>query len=495
MTTPSVIDRSDKVPGAYIEVLLGVGGRSAADSPRKVLLYGNKTSAGTATVETIYQVASVDDARSMFGAGSELFLMCKAAFAVWPTAPLYAIAVTASGGTAASRGFAITGPATAAGTTTIQISGVDGVIEIPYASGDAQNAIAAAIEAKLDTITDLPVIASVSTNTVTLTARHAGPRGNDLRYTVTFTPGTGVSCTNGNTTLASGATSDDPQTALDVSAASRYHYHVSPYPDSTQNAKFESHVDANAVPTVGIREYFVFGSVDSLANTTTVSLAINSARGRVAWLLNAWDTPALLAARYAAAIGQAESEDPAANMDGTVLPGCLPPYNPADKPLHTEKVTALNNGFCPLSVGDDGTVAVSRAITNRSRDSAGNPDYTVLDLPKSAVPDYIADDLELQFVTEFTSGGGGLKLGADQAEDAEPTEPQDNVVTPAQIRDWVIQRLKQHEKDALIVNVDARLPELSIAADANVNGRVGGAVPVDVIEGFHQLALQVRQVA
>src|SRR3989304_2118392 len=98
----SIFDTSNKVPGSYIDVVFGVGARSAGDAARRVLLIGNRTTAGSATVAVPVLVPSVDDAITLFGSGSELHQMAKAAFAANPGVTLYARPVAESGGTAAS---------------------------------------------------------------------------------------------------------------------------------------------------------------------------------------------------------------------------------------------------------------------------------------------------------------------------------------------------------------------------------------------------------
>ena len=92
----TILDTSNKVPGAYVKVTLGVGQASGAAIDSRVMLYGNKTSTGVATVATPYQIASVDDARDLFGAGSELFRMARAALTANPLCQLFGIAATES---------------------------------------------------------------------------------------------------------------------------------------------------------------------------------------------------------------------------------------------------------------------------------------------------------------------------------------------------------------------------------------------------------------
>ena len=112
MALTSVIPNSYKVPGTFLLVSLAVGPRSAGDAARKVLLFGNKTASGTATVAKTVAVFSEDDAKTLFGRGSELHLMCRAALLANPSVTLFAIPIAESAGASATGTLVYTGPAT-----------------------------------------------------------------------------------------------------------------------------------------------------------------------------------------------------------------------------------------------------------------------------------------------------------------------------------------------------------------------------------------------
>jgi phage tail sheath gpL-like len=483
---PSIIATSNKVPGVYTKVSLGVGQRSPGENPRHVVLVGNKTSAGTATVATEYDVFSIDDARTLFGAGSELFTLAKAALAANPEVTLKAMAIAEAAGTAGSGTLAFTGPATAAGTVYVSVMGDE--IEVPYASGDANTAIAAAVEAAIDDMTDWPVTASVSTSTVTVTSKQLGPRNNFISLRARVTAGTGVGVTPpAGGYLTSGATADDPQTVLDTLAAVNRRYIVAPYSDATQLAKFATHVEAQDEPEVGHRRSVIWGSLDTLANTTTVATGLNKARMQCAWQENSDLTPGMLAAGVAAYRAGAESTDVATNFDGAVIPGFKAHYTSADKPLNSELVSALNNGITPLQTNNSGEVFIVRAVTCKSQDGSGNPDYRVLDVHKVMVADEAADRFELEFADRF----GGFKADNDSDDEA----PLPGVVTPALCRDLAFEILTGMEEDALLARgtAEARKDEIVFTLNTGI-GRFDGVLPIDCIELAHQFCTDLRQI-
>ena len=489
MAIASIIGTDNKVPGVYLKVSLGVGARSAGSAAMGLLLVGNKTAGGSAAVDTVKSLFSKDDARNEFGAGSELFMMAQAAFKANPSVTLSGVAVTESVGSQATGTITFTaGPATADGTVEVWIGGRRVVAAV--ADTDTITTAAAAVAAAINAETDFPVTAGAAVGVVTVTAKQAGTKSNAITLRTLLTGATGIAHTALSTTLTGGTTLDDPQSALDSVAATRYHLIAASDDDAVNLAKYKAHVDAGAEPLVGLRQRFVAGSVDTLGNTTTLSDALNAERGQIVWQAGSDDTPAEIAAASAAQhIVQVQS-DRAAPVDGVVIPGLRPPNDSADKPLNTELASALNNGITPLDYSGSEVFFV-RAITNYSTDSAGNPDAGVLDVSKVEVPDFIADQLQANFLARF--GGFKLDNDPDQGDFVEP-----KVATPSSVKDFIFEILKNHGAGGsgvlLLSDVEANKPLLATELDSAAVGRVNAVVPLDVVEGFHQGAFDIQQV-
>lgn len=485
MALTSVISNSNKVPGIYLQVSLGVGTRSAGDSPRYVELFGNKTSSGSATVEQEVDVFSLDEARSLFGAGSELFMMAKAAFAANPRASLKAVPVTESAGTQASQTITMVNSAGSSGTIQVWILGE--LVEVPVANGAAIATMATDVAAYINDQTDWPVTASANLGVVTVTAKNKGPRGNDISIRA---KNNGISTTTvtvgGSGYLASGATTDDPQTALDLVTAFRRSLLVAPYSDATQLAKFKTHVNTEDNAEIGHRKQFVYGSKDTYANTLTIATGLNAERGQCCWLEKSDKTPAMIAAAVAAKRAKHELNDPAYNFDWTEIEGLLPHYAASDVPTATELEAALNNGMTPLQ-SVNGAVYIVRSVTTKSQDSATNPDYRVLDTSKVTVPDAFADAIEVSIADTFK----GFKASNDPEEGESPPV---GVLTPKLLEDHIYGKLKDFEASGWIVDVDENLDGLVVELSSVAAGRFNFSVPLDVIEGFHQGAGDIRQI-
>lgn len=489
MAITSIIPTANKAPGIYLRVSLGVGPRSSGSAPRFVVLFGNKTAAGTMALETETDCTGEDEARTLAGAGSELYWMAKAALDANPGVRLKLIAVTASGGTAASGTIVVAGTATQAGTIGVSVLGQE--VEVPYSAGATAASVATALANAINNRADWPVTGAAATGTVTVTARHAGPRGNFWSVRARLLAGAGLTVTPpAGGTLASGTTSDDPQLALDTVAAVRRHYLVAPYVDATQLAKFRAHLSAEEDPLIGHRRQCVFGATDTLGATTTLATGVNASRMQCAWQKRSDATPGMLAAALAAVRAGKESVNAAYNFDGEVLEGLRPVYSASDRPSSAEIVAALDNGITPLASTDDGDVYVVRSITTRSQDASARPDYRVLDTHKVTVSDEIADRFELAYADRFAHFAASDDPPDDNA-------PAPGVVTPSMCADLAFELLTTaEEKDGLLAfgSVERRKDELLFELSTVADGRFNGVIPIDVIEHAHQFAVDVRQI-
>lgn len=512
MTLASVIPAGWKVPGVYIKVSLGVGQRSAGDSPKDVVLFANKTSAGLGTVETEQSIFSEDDAKSWAGPGSEGHLMAKAAIDANPGVSLKMMLVTAAG-TAATGTIVLATVPTAAGTIYVDCTGSN-QIEVGYEAGESIAVIGARLDAAMDAVQDLPVTTAFAVATLTATAKNTGPRGNFIALRARCTPGTGLTVTPpASGYLTGGATSDDPQTSLDVQQAYRRGFLVAPYSDSTQLAKFKTHVDAQEEPLAGNRKQVVFGNLDTLANCTTLAVTINFPRLQCVWQERADQTPGMMAAAVASWRSFKEGNDPACIYDGDPIPGLKAHYSSADLPTLTELNQALNNGITPLQTIGEGAVAIVRSVTTKSQDN-GLPDYRVLDTSKVSVPDYLGDVVELALTDRYPN----YKASNDPPEGKQPPS---GVCTPSMVKDTIFEVLNAAEGDGTdglpsgtdtgedpefepiavkgglldIGSVLKRRKSVVVELSQIDKGRFNISFPVDVIEGAHQFGVDLRQVA
>jgi len=481
------ISASNKSPGIYLEVLFGVGPASAADAPISLLVVGHMTTGSTATANVPFAAASADDVADACGAGSEVHLMAKAAFLVNPTATMHVLPLEPPGaGTAASETIVFTGTASADGTVTVEIMGEE--IEVSIPSGTTHTAAATLVETAIDDMSDWPVTASVSTATVTITAKHKGTRGNNITCASSGTVA-GLSITHiVGTTLSSGASVDTITTAVANISPSRYDRHALPWDDATTLATWRTALRTQAGPTVGIRQQAVCASRAAYASAVTIATGLNEPRMQMVWHYNGDDLPSVIAASVAAYRANAEGINrakPYSAQHGDVIVGLRPQPEVADRPTPPELMNALNNGLTPLQVLGDGTCAIHRGITTRSLDALSNPNYSVLDTSKVTVTDFVADELQTNW-SAFVSVNNRLA----STEDVDELQP--GVTNLGQIKSW---SMGVSEKWDGIYLDGVFEDDFAVTRAVSPAGRANLVQEVRPIDGLYQLDTQVRQVA
>ena len=182
-------------PGFFTQVNFAAGATTGAPAGQTVLLMGNKTSAGAATVDTVVYgpdtstpVQTETDVITQFGAGSQLHRGWRRFTKVNKTTPVYLIAAAESTGTAALGVVQVVGTsATSAGN--IRFFYGDEFVDTSVASGDLQTTIGANIATSINNNVNWAITASNSSGTITITAKNKGPEGNWLKIGVLAGPG------------------------------------------------------------------------------------------------------------------------------------------------------------------------------------------------------------------------------------------------------------------------------------------------------------------
>ncbi len=406
MPTLTGVDPLDPTPSDRREILFAQGTSSGSNNQLLVLLYGNKTSAGSETVETISNIPIADkqDARDRFGARSEVYHEYAKYVRVDPNAQVFGIAVTEAG-TAASRPFVFANTAGSAGTCFIDWGGE--TVSFPVNSGDTAGAIGAnAVIAINNAAEGTWPFTAAGTTTVTCTAANTGPRGDlvigriRMRFdkvtsviTTTITPGS----------LTAGATLDDFTTALGVAANGDYAINVFPCHSAlalttTDNQAGEAitTIAANRNPTNGKSQYAFFGLVGTPTEAVT---CVASAGGNSASAFfvhqenNPW-SPGMLAAHHAAIARVARLAYPGFNINGYTNSDTSPydvprPYANTDEPTAAEIKTLLNNGVTPIAFSKIGAAYVVRFVTSRSF------------IPGTTTNDYRAREGHIPFAADY----------------------------------------------------------------------------------------------
>lgn len=416
------------LPGVYVELDFAQGPASGSNTPRTVILLGNKTASGSATVETVIYgpdtaipCQTEADVINLFGTGSQLHRMFLRFTAINKVTSLYFCAVAVSAGAQATATQTITNTSTSNGNCRVWCE--DMFVDTPIATGQNVTTIATNIVAAVNSQTRWPVTASNIAGVITYTAVNTGPEGNWIKMQALITPGTGTITTTtsltSNTLLSGGTTADTIANALATIQPGQYYYVAIADSDSTNAGRLSTQVNTNAAATVGIRQRGIFGSADTLSNTTTTATGINNARMELIWNgSTAVDlAPAELAATCAALYSLLEqgspygvnrknfSNFPASGNDATYWPVIAGRAGIGGAPTPLNLASALNNGITPLSVNTAGAAYLVKGITTRSLNGSVS-DYRVRDRHKVSVCDYWCSDVQAVLALNF--GGKDL---------------------------------------------------------------------------------------
>lgn len=525
---------STKTPGFRFAVVLGGSDAGDGSAPTKVLCFGNMQestitttnsaltlAAGTAALTQVVQVQSPDEAAGLFGKGSELHRMCLGVLDCHPNCQLYAIPVAKPSGSPATASAIITPTIStsisASYTITIKINGTS--YEVAGSAGGTVVGVGTLIALTINALDNgnLPVYAeyNASTGAVTISARYPGTRGNLIPIEFTIRSGDSFATLNGATTaatiagltltlsggtvvgncyrLAGGTGTDSLTNALAAVASQRYGRYVLASVDTTALDAAYAQLNTMAGITYGLRQQLVFGSVDTYGNTVTLATGRNQARMRMIWHYNSPMPPSEMAARFCASalVGDGrgvigEETDPASNLNGLFIKGIPLQLSVADRPTKTVVESALNNGFIPLvQDGTTNSAVIPASITTRSLDGT-TPNYSVWKTKIVTVADFVADNLESDFATQYR----GFKL----EQDSEDAPKKARVAQPRHVRSRALQLLKGWEEQGIVTNVDANADKVNAIIDPTMNSRVLMDVPFEVIPDFDQAAGNVRPV-
>lgn len=498
------VPSSYKLPSVFLQVKFGASPNSAGGAARRIFLLGNKTSAGSATVDTQRVVlTSADDAKTYFGEGSELHLAAQVVYTKHPGATLDALAVTEPAGSKATATMTVTGAATGSGTLKLYIHGVR--VDVAVISGDSANSIAANINAAINGLSRfLNVTATVLANVVTVTARHNGTRSNNIRVRYTADSSiTGSTFAWSAATLTTGTGDDSLTAALATAATTREHLYAVAHQVTSQLQAIQTQLGTMAGPLVGDRQQAVSISVAVLGTATTQAETLNEERMQLLWMPTCDSLPFLVVAAWTALRAKAEEASPSANLssfnptavdlwtmigDQTMVG---PQSSSASYVTASQAGSALDVGLTPIMV-TSGTLHpfVPLSITTHSNDAGGNPDTRTLCTNYVTVPDAFADEISVYVPTAFPD----LKLDDDPVEGDDPLPP--NVTTPGVVKAQIFSLYKRQFSDkGHTKNADTDFLSWAFNLDTSNSNRLNATMPITPAPWFTQFSGQVAQLS
>lgn len=475
------IDDTYRTPGNYLEVDFAQGPSSAGRGAREVVLCMPMTSAGTWTANTLYRVKRSEEAKNGGGVGSPIHRGIRKFIRHNKGAKVWALPYAATSGTSDVAATSVLTIATnASGTGTLSVSIVGELCQYTFASGDTPTEIGDGIEAAINAKEFLPVTASNSSGTVTITARIAGTSQGDgttgvisTRAEITSGVGTTASMSGAALGLGSGTAGVEGttteaanfNTALSSIDSVRKYYIVTSLWDSTALGNLKTHITNKSVPKRGLRSQGIFAYHGTLANASTLFTGLNYERLRGQWQPSSEHDPAELAGAMAAVYQAEETGDPTHNFNGTSLSGIITtPNNTSDWPDDDDIEEAIKDGITPIQSTDSGAVLV-HSVTTRSKTNSKNDSR----VSRSSVVTG-TDDFADTFLVRLALNFGQKKLLADELLADGTVNPNQrqirNVVRPSMVKAVFTKLIDEKyadgqlaEPEALKASFNAEIPD------------------------------------
>ena len=357
--------------------------RGLRGMPRRLLLVGHKLAAGSAAVNVIQTVSTDTDAVALYGEGSMLVAMWRAAKANADLGlPIDVICLAPSGtATVATSTLLVGGAPTAAGEVMLYVGSQR--VSVGALTTDTATTLAAKLVAAINAVPKMPVTAATNATPgqVVVTAKWAGPSGNDVslmsQYYGSDVLATGV--TLSTPAMAGGAVAPDVTPVVLAMAGYRATEIVCPFNDAPNMALLEAEF-ATRWAQNNMQDGTVINAIRGTEAANTTYLATRNSRdvhtiATTKDLTSPWET----AAMAGAAIESAAAIDPALPQTGVVLLGYVGPRQGNDFTVD-QKNNMLLAGGSPLQIGTDGTGSLLRMVTNYKKTAAGAPDRSQAEL-------------------------------------------------------------------------------------------------------------------
>jgi phage tail sheath gpL-like len=466
MASPNIsfdqITASIRKPGKYFEFNTKLAVRTLPSNLQRVVLIGQRLTAGSVPALMPVDVFSDEQAATNFGAGSIAHLMSRAAITANPYAPLTVIAVDDHAeGIAATGTITLAGAVTSMGIATAYIC--DERVDVVVDSDATPTAVATALTAAVNAAQDLPVTATNAAGVITLKARHKGAAGNGIVVSASTTAkGLTVSVSG----MSAGDLDPDLAPAFAAIFAAGYNLVALPFTTAESLGALRTHLEAVGSPMEQRDALGFAGWPGTLAAGGTLADDVNSGLISIAWHNDSVRSAGEIAAGYAAVVSS--EEDPARPLNTLEIKG-LDVTPVTSRPGRVEQENALNNGLTPLEGGPGNRVQIVRAITTYTQDAQGVADISLLDLTTMRTLHYARKALRERIALRFPRE----KLSSR---------------TPKKVRSEILDVLYKMEELEIVEEVAANADGVVVERDSQDPNRLDAKIPVDVVNGLHVFA-------
>ena len=430
---------------------------------------------------------TADHAKKLAGRGSQLSRMVEAYRNIDNFGELFVIAVDEpTAGSNASGTIQISGTAEETGTLSLYIG--NSKIQSRVTVTDTAEAIANGLNNTINANPDLPVMASVSNSTITLTAKHKGLSGNDIPLCFNYYGTIGGEETPDGlniviTQMNGGTGTPDLTPVIAAMGDKLLDFIAFPFNDLSSLATFNHEMDDTKGRWSYVRQ--LYGHVytakkGDLSELVEFGDKLNYQHITVAGYEKTTQTSideliAMRTARNAVFI----RNDPARPTQTGLLNGALPASDSNQFTL-TEQQSLLSHGIATAYVSS-GNLLIQRDITTYQHNSYGIADNSYLDSETLHTLAYVLRKLRSVITSKYPRhklANDGTRFGAGQA-----------IITPAVAKAEINATYRQLELLGLVENFDLFKKNLIVERNVNDPNRLDVLFPPDLVNQLRVFAV------
>jgi phage tail sheath gpL-like len=475
-----------RVPGAYIEIDHTKAVRGLPVMSHKMLVLGQRLTAGTVAAGVLTRVSRKEDGVNYFGRGSMLAQQIEAVMKVNPYTECWALALDdLAAGVVATKTITVAGSPIASGTLYLYIGGRR--LQVGITASQTATQIAAAIVAAITADLDGAVTAANVLGVVTVSSRHKGIEGNDIDVRLNYYSGeflpAGITVA-----IAAGVTgTGNPDVAAAITAMSTMNPYtiLCAWTDTANITALETELQSRW-GGMDMRTGHVFahknGSYSTLA---AYGAARNSAHDSFFGLNNSPTLPWVISAQAGAAVEFSGGNDPAVPFRSIRLPDVLAPVE-AQRFTDTERNLLMHDGISTIIFDQSGAAMIEQVLTTYQQNTFGMEDVSLLKLNTKWTVDYMRFAFRFAVLRDYPRH----KLaGDDVLGKIQPGQP---IATPKLIRNTLIAAAMQLEQAGQLEDIDQFIKDLIVVRSTSDVNRVNAIIPPNTVNQFDVFAAAVQ---
>lgn len=482
----STIPANVRTPLFYAEVDNSQAGYFVQN--QRILLIGQMQAAGLAAPNVPVLVSRTDEAKLLFGIGSMLTKMHEITRLNDLVGEVWCLPISdPAAGVAASGTVTFTGAASSAGTLNFYIGAKR--LQLAISTTDTVAQIATALAAAVNADTTLPVTAASAAGVVTLTSRHKGLLGNDIKTQLNYRGSAGGETTPAGlgvalVQLVGGTGVPDFSAAIAALGDNEFDFIIHPFTDSASLDVFKLLFNDNTGRwsyTKQIYGHAYTALRGAFSALVAAGVARNDQHHTIAGFEASTPNPSW---EYAAAYGARNAvfikADPARPTQTGQLLGILPAAQNL-RFIKNERESLLNNGIATSIVDSGGNVLIERAITTYQKNSFGQTDPSYLDSETMHQLATIIRRMRTRLTQKYPRhkvADDGTTFGSGQA-----------IITPKVARAEFLAEYKAMELEGLVENYALFASNLVVERNANDPNRLDVLFPPDLVNQLRVIAV------